>query len=84
MCADHNNTSCAHGHRLDGTDGVQIVSPLTRWVHLQARGLSGGQRSRVAMAAVSFARPHVLVLDEPTNNLDLEAVAALVGKISFF
>ena len=38
-----------------------------------ARALSGGQRSRVAMAAVSFARPHVLILDEPTNNLDLEA-----------
>ena len=30
--------------------------------------LSGGQRSRVALAAVSYARPHVLVLDEPTNN----------------
>jgi len=34
--------------------------------------LSGGQRSRVALAAVSYAQPHVLVLDEPTNNLDLE------------
>ena len=32
-------------------------------------GLSGGQRSRVAMAAVSFMKPHVLFLDEPTNNL---------------
>ena len=39
--------------------------------------LSGGQRSRVALAAVSYSRPHVLVMDEPTNNLDLEAVAAL-------
>ena len=30
--------------------------------------LSGGQRSRVAMAAVSFVRPHLLVMDEPTNS----------------
>jgi len=46
--------------------------------------LSGGQRSRVALAAVSFARPHVLVLDEPTNNLDLEAVAALAKCVQTF
>lgn len=25
------------------------------------------------MAAVSYGKPHVLILDEPTNNLDLEA-----------
>ena len=49
-----------------------------------SRGLSGGQRSRVAMAAVSFARPHVLILDEPTNNLDLEAVTALADCIEKF
>jgi ATP-binding cassette subfamily F protein 3 len=46
--------------------------------------LSGGQRSRVALAAVSFARPHVLVLDEPTNNLDLESVEALAKCVQNF
>jgi ATP-binding cassette, subfamily F, member 3 len=49
-----------------------------------ASALSGGQRSRVALAAVSFARPHVLVLDEPTNNLDLESVAALAESVQSF
>ena len=43
--------------------------------HDPSGALSGGQRSRVAPAATSFAKPHLLVLDEPTNNLDLEAVA---------
>ena len=46
--------------------------------------LSGGQRSRVALAAVSFEKPHLLVLDEPTNNLDLEAVAALAEAVENF
>lgn len=49
-----------------------------------ASALSGGQRSRVALAAVSFSRPHVLVLDEPTNNLDLESVAALAESVQKF
>mmetsp|Transcript_28412 Transcript_28412/g.36749 ORF Transcript_28412/g.36749 Transcript_28412/m.36749 type:complete len:800 (-) Transcript_28412:246-2645(-) len=46
--------------------------------------LSGGQRSRVALAAVSFLKPHVLVLDEPTNNLDLESVGALAESVKKF
>jgi ATP-binding cassette subfamily F protein 3 len=33
---------------------------------------------------VSYARPHVLVMDEPTNNLDLEAVAALADCVKNF
>ena len=45
---------------------------------------SGGQRSRVALAAVSYTKPHVLFLDEPTNNLDLESVAALAQSIKSF
>jgi len=55
--------------------------------HLQgvlARGLSGGQRARVAMAAVSFNKPHVLVLDEPTNNLDIESAGALAECVQNF
>ena len=52
--------------------------------NVPASALSGGQRSRVAMAAVSYARPHVLVLDEPTNNLDLESVGALAEAVKKF
>ena len=33
---------------------------------------------------VSYRRPHVLILDEPTNNLDLEAVAALADCVESF
>lgn len=39
--------------------------------------LSGGQKSRVAFACLSLANPHILVLDEPSNHLDIEAMDAL-------
>lgn len=39
--------------------------------------LSGGQKSRVAFACLSLTNPHVLVLDEPSNHLDIEAMDAL-------
>jgi hypothetical protein len=43
--------------------------------------LSGGQAVRVALAAVFFSRPHCLVLDEPSNHLDLEGVGCLAEAL---
>ncbi len=36
--------------------------------------MSGGQRKRVALAAVIVANPQVIILDEPTNHLDIPTV----------
>ncbi|HRK63018.1 MAG TPA: ABC-F family ATP-binding cassette domain-containing protein [Terricaulis sp.] len=42
-----------------------------------AREFSGGWRMRAALAGVLFSQPDLLVLDEPTNYLDLEGAAWL-------
>ena len=39
--------------------------------------LSGGQRTRAALAGAIFAAPDFLLLDEPTNNLDREGRGAV-------
>ena len=41
------------------------------------QSLSGGQRTRLSLARLSVTSAHLLVLDEPTNNLDLDAILAL-------
>jgi ATP-binding cassette subfamily F protein 3 len=42
--------------------------------HRPLESLSGGWRMRVALAALLFSKPDLLLLDEPSNHLDLEAV----------
>ncbi|KIX06686.1 uncharacterized protein Z518_04662 [Rhinocladiella mackenziei CBS 650.93] len=46
--------------------------------------LSGGQKSRVAFACLSLTNPHILVLDEPSNHLDIEAMDALSTALRQF
>jgi ABC-type dipeptide/oligopeptide/nickel transport system ATPase subunit len=44
--------------------------------------LSGGQKSRVALAELTLSAPDVIILDEPTNNLDIESIDALAEAIA--
>lgn len=46
---------------LVGLTGFEERSPL---------GLSGGQQQRLAIAAVLAMKPQILIMDEPTSNLD--------------
>jgi ATP-binding cassette subfamily F protein uup len=48
----------------------------------EVSNLSGGERRRVALAAVLLAGHDVLVLDEPTNHLDVEVIGWLAGHLS--
>ncbi|MBB5076122.1 ATPase subunit of ABC transporter with duplicated ATPase domains [Nonomuraea endophytica] len=55
-----------HGLGLPGLDRARPLDTL-----------SGGERSRLALAATLAAAPELLLLDEPTNDLDDQAVTWL-------
>ena len=52
-----------------GFDGAQLSTPV--------RDLSGGQKRRLQLLLILLDAPNVLILDEPTNDLDTDMLAAL-------
>jgi len=52
-----------------GFDSAQLQTPIG--------DLSGGQRRRFQLLRLLFTEPNVLILDEPTNDLDTDMLAAM-------
>ena len=88
-CGDHSNLQhlMEEMDRLEAWDyenrAKQVLSMLkiTRF-NQPIKELSGGQKKRVALAAVLIDEPELMILDEPTNHLDMEMVEWLEEYLS--
>jgi ATP-binding cassette subfamily F protein uup len=80
----------ANDHVRVGDRTVRIESFLEGFLfpgphkHARIRDLSGGEKNRVLLAKLLCAGGNVLVLDEPTNDLDLATLRALEEALVAF
>ena len=76
------NFPLAKGGSLSAAQFLELFlfTPDKQYTYLSA--LSGGERKRLQLLTILFTNPNFLILDEPTNDLDLPTLAVLENFLS--
>ncbi|MBU5228224.1 ABC-F family ATP-binding cassette domain-containing protein [Clostridium senegalense] len=83
------NKLTALQNKMDALNGWQVESDAKRILtklgvnnfNEKVKNLSGGQRKRIALASSLIAQCDILILDEPTNHMDNEAIEWLENEL---
>ena len=57
------------------------LNQVARWDEERFQALSGGEKTKLALAQVWTSRPDLLILDEPTNHMDIHGVEWLAEEM---
>ncbi|MFY7899368.1 MAG: ABC-F family ATP-binding cassette domain-containing protein [Chitinophagaceae bacterium] len=76
------NFPLAKGGSLSAAQFLELFlfSPDKQYTYLES--LSGGEKKRLQLLTILFTNPNFLILDEPTNDLDLPTLAVLEKFLS--
>lgn len=74
----------ADGTRITATQMLErfLFPPELQWVPVSK--LSGGEKRRLYLLSVLMSAPNVLILDEPTNDLDIPTLSVLEDYLDTF
>ncbi|HVM88547.1 MAG TPA: ABC-F family ATP-binding cassette domain-containing protein [Puia sp.] len=78
------NFPLADGGSLSASQFLQLFlfSPEQQYTYISK--LSGGEKRRLHLLSILFRNPNFLILDEPTNDLDLQTLGVLENFLSEF
>ncbi len=77
VIAREKTTFAAAGKEFSATQLIEQLGFTAAQLQTPIEDLSGGQKRRLQFLRLLFGEPNVLILDEPTNDLDTEMLAAM-------
>lgn len=78
------NFPLANGGSLSAADFLKLFLFTPEQQYTTLSRLSGGEKKRLQLLSILFRNPNFLILDEPTNDLDLPTLAVLENFLNDF
>ena len=78
------STYVSGGKEMTPTQLLERVGFSSAQMSTRVKELSGGQKRRLQLLLIILGEPNVLILDEPTNDLDTDMLAAIEDLLDSF
>jgi len=84
VIARNKSSYIAGGKEMTPTQMLERVGFQSAQLSTPVKDLSGGQKRRLQLLLILLSEPNVLILDEPTNDLDTDMLAAIEDLLDTF
>lgn len=70
-----------HGEMIERIDQILKLMNIEHLKHREISSLSGGEKQKIAIASILCLKPNIIVLDEPTSELDPQSASDIIDLI---